>query len=152
MKIFYDTEFIEDGVTVDLLSIGMIREDGETYYAEFAECKKELASDWVKWHVLPYLTGSVKPRIQIRSEIYEFVGKKPEFWASYAAYDWIALCQLFGKMIDLPAGWPMFCRDLQQLRNGRDLTPVKLLEPKHNALSDAMWVRNAWHYLTREFE
>ena len=37
MKIFFDTEFIEDGKTIDLISIGMVREDGETYYASSPE-------------------------------------------------------------------------------------------------------------------
>lgn len=27
MKIWFDTEFIEDGKTIDLISIGMVRED-----------------------------------------------------------------------------------------------------------------------------
>ena len=29
MKIFFDTEFIEDGKTIELLSIGLVREDGK---------------------------------------------------------------------------------------------------------------------------
>ena len=41
MRICFDTEFIEDGRTIDLLSIGLVREDGATYYAEPAE-----ADEW----------------------------------------------------------------------------------------------------------
>ncbi len=33
MKIFYDAEFIEDGVTIDLISIAMVAEDGRELYA-----------------------------------------------------------------------------------------------------------------------
>ena len=33
MKIYYDTEFLEDGTTIELISIGMVREDGQEYYA-----------------------------------------------------------------------------------------------------------------------
>lgn len=33
MKFFYDTEFIEDGKTIDLISIGIVAEDGLEYYA-----------------------------------------------------------------------------------------------------------------------
>ena len=33
MRIFYDTEFLEDGKTIDLISIGMVAEDGREYYA-----------------------------------------------------------------------------------------------------------------------
>lgn len=41
--------------------------------------------------------------------------KEPnEFYAYYADYDWVAFCSLFGKMIDLPEGFPMYCKDLKQ--------------------------------------
>ncbi len=39
----------------------------------------------------------------------------PEFYAYYADYDWVVFCWLFGKMIDLPEGFPMYCRDLKQV-------------------------------------
>ena len=91
MKIFFDTEFIEDGKTIDLISIGLVREDGATYYAEAAECDRSRAHEWVVENVFPHLRGLVKPRAQIADEIVDFVGEKPEFWAYYADYDWVAL-------------------------------------------------------------
>src|SRR5688572_9747675 len=94
-RIWFDTEFIEDGVTIDLISIGLVRGDGSTYYAECKECDYNHASEWVRKNVLPHLTGQQRPRRQIAQEIVEFVGKKPEFWAYYADYDWVALCQLY---------------------------------------------------------
>src|SRR4051812_11038169 len=33
MKYFYDTEFLEDGQTIELISIGIVAEDGREYYA-----------------------------------------------------------------------------------------------------------------------
>ena len=33
MRYFYDTEFLEDGETIDLISIGIVAEDGREYYA-----------------------------------------------------------------------------------------------------------------------
>ena len=41
MRIWFDTEFIEDGRTIDLLSIGMVRDDGLEYYAEPQEAARE---------------------------------------------------------------------------------------------------------------
>lgn len=38
----------------------------------------------------------------------------PEFYAYYADYDWVVFCWLFGRMIDLPKGFPMYCKDLKQ--------------------------------------
>jgi hypothetical protein len=146
MKLWFDTEFIEDGVTIDLLSIGIVREDGETYYAEPAEADRSRASDWVRENVLPFLTGPIKPRAQIAREIVEFAGKSPEWWAYYADYDWVVLCQLYGTMMHLPTGWPMYCRDVKQVavEGGFDLSGVTYSGPEHNALTDALWTRDAW--------
>lgn len=156
MRIWFDTEFIEDGKTIDLMSIGLVREDGEVYYAEPAECRLEMASPWVWKNVIPHLLGwtedirrtgheCLKPRAVIAKEIIEFAGEKPEFWAYYADYDWVALCQLFGTMMDLPKGWPMYCRDLKQLCDWLGNPPlVKQTVTEHFALNDACWTKRAW--------
>lgn len=143
MRIYFDTEFIEDGRTIDLLSIGLVREDGATYYAEPAETDRSRASEWVKANVLPHLTGPVKPRAVIAAEIVEFVGPAPEFWAYYADYDWVALCQLYGTMMDPPKGWPMYCRDAKQYQDEHRISfQPQTAEhgPEHHALSDAKWL------------
>ena len=38
MKYTYDTEFHENGRTIDFISIGIVCEDGREYYAENSEC------------------------------------------------------------------------------------------------------------------
>ena len=139
MRIYFDTEFIEDGRTIDLLSIGLVREDGAEYYAEPKEADRSRASAWVEQNVLPTLTGPIKPRAEIARDIAAFVGAGPEFWAYYADYDWVALCQLFGTMMDLPDGWPMYCRDLKQLADEAGIS-VSHDDSEHNALGDARWV------------
>lgn len=40
--------------------------------------------------------------------------KNIEFYGYYADYDWVVFCWLFGKMKDLPKGFPMYCIDLKQ--------------------------------------
>lgn len=151
MKIWFDTEFIEDGKTIDLISIGMVREDGAKYYIENAECDLERASAWVKQNVLPHLAGGASRirRYQIAEDIRNFAGEKPEFWAYYADYDWVALCQLYGTMLDLPKGWPMYCRDVKQLCDsvGNPKLP-KQTSQEHNALLDATWTKEAWEWLS----
>ena len=148
MRFWFDTEFIEDGRTIDLISIGIVAEDGREYYAEAAECDLSRASDWVKQNVLPHLRGETKPRAQIAAEIVAFVGEQPEVWAYYAGYDWVALCQLYGRMVDLPKGWPMFCLDIKQVAHelGNPELP-RHGEGEHDALSDARWNRTAWQLL-----
>lgn len=143
--LWFDTEFMDDGRTIDLISIGIVRDDGVEYYAECAEFDLSKASDWLISNVVPRLTRTVKPRAQIAKEIVEFAGDKPEFWAYYASYDWVALCQLYGTMMDLPKPWPMFCLDIRQLQHSRRIPMIWTQEPnEHNALSDARWARQAW--------
>lgn len=145
MNIYFDTEFIDTGREVHLLSIGMVRHDGLTYYAEPDDAPKHLACEWVQKNVLPHLTGPVKTRAQIKYEIIEFCGAHPVFWAYFASYDWLCLSQIFGKMMDVPAHWPHFVMDLQQWRlmnSVRDLPKQSTTE--HNALNDALWTKEAW--------
>jgi hypothetical protein len=55
-----------------------------------------------------------------------------EFYAYYADYDWVAFCWLFGKMMDLPTGFPMYCFDLKQI-----------LDEKVNKL-EWLYLRDIW--------
>ncbi|HET7322728.1 MAG TPA: hypothetical protein VFJ06_00160 [Halococcus sp.] len=36
VRFFYDTEFIDNGRIIDLISIGVVAEDGREFYAIFA--------------------------------------------------------------------------------------------------------------------
>lgn len=45
--------------------------------------------------------------------------KPVEFYGYFADYDWVLFCSLFGRMIDLPSGFPMYCRDLKQMLDER---------------------------------
>lgn len=174
MKIFYDTEFIEDGRTIDLISIGMVTENGREYYAVNADMPVDRVREhpWLRenvWPQLPLLglkkalmyTGNgpskheikvkepghldrnstlVRPRMLIRNEVREFIlaMPKPQLWAWYGAYDHVVLAQLFGPMIDLPDGIPMFTNDLKQeaVRLGNPTVPQQPAG-QHNALEDA---------------
>lgn len=147
MRICFDTEFIEDGRTIDLISIGMVREDGMQYYAELEGADFDRANEFVLSNVVPHLTGATQPPLEVAEELIDFAGEEPEFWAWYADYDWVALCQIFGRMLDLPAGWPKYCRDFKQVKDGHGLVlpkhDVTLDGPEHHALSDARWLHRA---------
>lgn len=148
MRIWFDTEFIEDGRTIDLISIGLIREDGAELYLESGDVDWRKANPWVLENVHPRLEGKRQfTRNEIAHLILSFAGDSPEFWAYYADYDWVVLCQLYGRMIDLPKGWPMFCRDLKQLLGDRTELPPNPRE--HNALWDARWTRSTHMWLER---
>lgn len=65
MKYFYDTEFLEDGKTIELISIGIVSEDGRNYYAVNAEVNADddehslgrriARHEWLMQNVVPSL-------------------------------------------------------------------------------------------------
>lgn len=46
---------MEDGKTIDLISIGLVSESGCAFYAVSTEARLDLASAWVRTNVLPLL-------------------------------------------------------------------------------------------------
>ena len=46
VQYFYDTEFIENGRTIDLVSIGVVAEDGREFYAVSKEFDANAAGPW----------------------------------------------------------------------------------------------------------
>lgn len=157
MKYFFDTEFIEDGQTIDLISIGMVAEDGREFYAVNKGFRLDRCHPWLWNNVLPYLPPhsdlAWMPKMHIRDSIKAFCDPqtygRPEFWANYGAYDWVVFCQLFGPMIDLPPEYPRFCLDLQYLFEQEGRPTLHIQNPmKHNALEDARWNKKAYEALT----
>ncbi|OHU97004.1 polyadenylate-specific 3'-exoribonuclease AS [Mycobacterium talmoniae] len=159
MRYFYDTEFIEDGRTIELISIGVAAEDGREYYGISTEFDPARAGRWVRTHVLPKLPSPASPlwrsRQQIRADLEAFLrvdgGAPIELWAWVGAYDHVVLCQLWGAMPDLPAPMPRFTRDLRQLWEDRGCPP---LPPRpadtHDALVDAREQLRRYRVITGE--
>jgi hypothetical protein len=210
MKYFLDTEFIEGFHRpflgkrrhyIDLISIGVVREDGAEYYAISTEFNPKDANDWVKKNVIAQLPDKYvdimdspnrrmqamawKPNKVILQELCYFFGYTPvdtgfgidwlsvdkdvQVYGYYADYDWVLFCSLFGRMMDLPDGFPMHCIDLKQILDEKvskldnsdfftefhkkeplsfkeklDLVKTKNIkypkqENEHNALADAKW-------------
>jgi 3' exoribonuclease, RNase T-like len=162
-KVFYDTEFLEDGKTIELISIGMAAEDGRELYLvnRDAPWKRIKKNDWLMANVVPSLpqphgdwinqmpkswpidfhNPAVMAKADIAQAVRAFLLAVPdvELWAWYGAYDHVVLAQLFGRMIDLPRGVPMWTNDLRQemYRLGDpEGGPVQECG-EHNALEDA---------------
>lgn len=167
MRLTIDFEFYENGLTIAPISLGMVREDGTEYYAVNADMPFGPISEspWLMTNVMPSLpvrTGHfdpwdrdhpdfvhVKSKEQIRTEVLRFLMDTPNvsLWAWYAAYDHVALAQLFGRMIDLPIGIPQRTNDIAQEweRLGYPMMPEQP-SGNHNALADARFnlVRMLW--------
>lgn len=160
MKYFLDTEFIESGprTPIQLISIGIVSEDGRRFYGISSEFRPEDASVWVHENVLAQLEPYVRHTLsELALAIADFcspdIHGKPEFWGYYADYDWVVFAQIFGTMMDLPKGFPMYCRDIKQLcdEKGNPMLPAQG-KGEHNALADAIWNQKAYEFLTRKRE
>lgn len=221
MKYFLDTEFItgfkkpikslptfgnfnKPEFFIQLISIGIVCEDGREFYAVSNEFDESLADDWVKENVISKLeywqkldaSTSIchrgvnskkfgKSIIEIRNEVVKLLGggcdeyspklyvpKETEIYAYFADYDWVVFCNLFGRMIDLPEGMPMYCKDLKQYlddfakkeaesNNISFETALKAIkesqkypkqENEHSALDDARWNYKLFKFLTNKIK
>jgi hypothetical protein len=233
MKFFIDTEFLEGTQkekfpislfrkntppTIDIISIGVVSEEGAEYYAiskdfnlkeawnrfqlkKTSPAKKyigifEEREYWIRENVLKpifyewkgkdiyfheidftyqefkkLLNEYGKTNKQIAEEVKNFCGDidsrlrsfrrgdsfEPEFYAYYGSYDWVAFCWLFGKMIDLPKGFPYLTYDIQQLIVENNIDKKQLLKEvpqinNHNALQDALWNKNAFNWIENEIK
>lgn len=152
MRYFYDCEFIEDGHTIDLVSIGVVADDGREFYAVSTEFDPSRAGKWVRTNVLDKLPSPAskawRSRNRIREDLAEFLldGADPayaqpgdvELWAWVGAYDHVVLCQLWGDMTTLPRFMPRFTRELKQVWEdvGSPALPAAPGDA-HDALADA---------------
>jgi len=200
MKYFFDTEFHEykhDGFnpTIELISIGIVAEDGRELYivSRDFDWYPAMKNDWLRinvimpiyeemtgdqdnenWTLADHGTGVLhelfadavtdqgRTHEQIRDDVIAFVGKdpNPQFYAYYADYDWVVFCWLFGRMIDLPKGFPMYCRDLKQMLDEKceamgiwadalkEYPGFPTQENEHNALDDARWNARLYQFLS----
>ncbi len=196
VRYFYDFEFIEDGITIEPISVGIVCGDGREYYGVNGDVDllKLKGSPWLIANVLPHLPlngrgaleqyldpapedivprtdllalvdldrthTNVRTRQQIADEVRSFILApylesdhvvEIELWADYAAYDHVALAQLYGRMIDLPDGFPMFTRDVQDYARHLAVEGEYLPQPAddadHHALADAHLTRSRWRFL-----
>jgi 3' exoribonuclease, RNase T-like len=151
-RYFYDCEFIEDGQTIELVSIGVIAQDGREFYAVSTEFDPARASGWVRSHVLNKLPAPADPawrsRAAIRDELYAFLtapGVPVELWAWFAAYDHVVVAQLWGAMPDLPREVPRLTREIRQHWEAAGCPPIpRAGTDRHDALADARLAYARW--------
>lgn len=188
MKYFIDTEFIEGFHKplfgnrrhfIDLISIGIVAEDGREFYAVSNEFNWKDADEWVRKNVIakiPIRLGKkesliswqkrpkpgasyegewidAKSNKEITAGLLEFfgcwrdqhfwrVGKDiPEVYGYYSDYDWVLFCSLFGRMIDLPKGFPMYCIDLKQMldENAAQIDQLEITKHIYASVDNGKW-------------
>src|SRR5882757_7490806 len=103
MKYWIDTEFHEEPGRLDLISLGIVAENGAEWYGVSGWFKAEDCNLWVKKHVLPRLADPRNQHAVVGARAFEhrknmahalmkfFEGDTtPEFWGYYSDYDWVA--------------------------------------------------------------
>jgi 3'-5' exoribonuclease-like protein len=155
VRYFYDCEFIEDGRTIDLVSIGVVDEDGREFYAVSTEFDPDKAIDWVRRNVLdklpPPADAAWRSLEQIRTDLLEFLlapAEPIELWAWMSAYDHVCLGQLWGDMRKLPRPIPRFTHELRQRWEDAGSPPLPAAPAdQHDALADARHNLARWRAL-----
>lgn len=118
-KVFLDTEFTGLHLRTTLISIALVADSGQEFYAEFTDYDRKQISPWIEENVLNRLqlktekTGvyhnheltKVKgDRIEIASQLRMWLSQFTaiEIWADVLAYDWVLFCELFGGALNIP--------------------------------------------------
>ena len=130
MKIFFDTEFTGLHKNTTLISIGIIAEDGRTFYAELTDYDVSQVDDWIQQNVIDNLSSQlefeayrqspVHPNIPVTKQFnievlgdtktvadslrcwVEQFNETVEVWSDCLAYDWVLFCNLFGHAFNIP--------------------------------------------------
>jgi len=173
MNVFFDMEFTGLIKAASPLSIGLISEDGKTFYAEYQIEKSAVLSDWITENVIPNLrfrdVWSSVPTIdfdhydmkgdvsQIRARLLEWLGQfdKVIMWGDCLAYDWVLFCDLWIGAMHIPDNIYYIPFDLSTLFYVKGIDPDINREDylgmdhgaKHNALYDAKIIRKCYQKL-----
>lgn len=123
-KIFFDTEFTGLHQKTTLISIGLVAETGESFYAELTDYDESQIDEWLQKNVIDNLLLS-KPLIHGHSAIVyeggmpkEYCGdlkklrpvlehwlsqfESIEMWSDCLSYDWVLFCQIFEHAFKIP--------------------------------------------------
>lgn len=178
MRIYLSTQFVEVNAKIELISIALIAGE-KTFYAESSEFNLANANIWTKREVIPKLKfyARVEEFVEKNDDDTEVYGtleeivtqivyflsyyEEIEFWSIFSAYEFVALCQLFGGLEHTPNNWPDFIDDLKNLERTLeeegifdlvDSLPSELKEDEsqvHNALYDCKWNKAYHEYLLK---
>lgn len=153
MNIFIDTEFtnFEKGKR-ELISIGLVADDGAEFYGESTEFRNECCTDFVHDVVLPKLgrfPGRAMPRAQLRAELLAWLAQYDD-QQPVLCYDFIGDIVLFlelvlympGKLVEKHI-WPLIDETAveQYFMNARIAGEA---DEDHHALYDARANRYAY--------
>lgn len=176
MKVFFDTEFTGLHQNTTLISIGLIAEDGQTFYAELTDYNKSQVDDWLQENVINnlFLVGkgvnrtaslvTVKgPTAFVKKHLESWITQlgPVEIWSDCLSYDWVLFNQLFGHAFNIPGNVHYIpfdiCTFLKLAGHDPDISREEFAgevssDKKHNALHDARVIKACYERLNKEFK
>ena len=135
MNIYFDTEFTQLSKNGELISIGLVTDSDDAFYAEFTDFSTELLTDWHYENVIKNLMNSEKPKcsriieridncvgmtgtkIEVRTELLIWlIGFQEEIQlvSDVCHYDFMFFIDIFGTAFDLPRCVNPTCIDINQ--------------------------------------
>lgn len=171
MKVFFDTEFTGLHKDTTLISIGLVDENGRTFYAEFSDYDESQCDKWIRENVIKHLKWSTEGPLEDFSNIYdnnweafgskEYIKKVLADWLSKyeevelvsdcCHYDMVLFVDIFGNAFDLPENVNPVCHDINQdiakhydksERDAFDLSREEIIE-KYNNIIKKYWESEA---------
>ena len=168
MRVFLDSEFTGLVSGAELISIGLISQDGRTFYAELNDYDAKNINDWLRENVITHLRftefrsnprldlehhAMKTSRFDVSNALSEWLAQwdKVEIWGDCIAYDWVLFCGLFGGAMKIPSNVYYIPFDIATLFYVRGIDPdisrveyAGASEAKHNALHDAKIIRSCY--------
>ena len=132
VKIFFDTEFTGLYKDTELISIGLVDENGREFYGEITDFDKSKVDEWIKENVLLNTVEFGDISILDICDVVDsyYVGTKEtitnylkewlkaydniELVSDVCHYDMVLFIDLFGTAFDLPSNINASCHDINQ--------------------------------------
>lgn len=140
MRVYLDTEFADwDDPDTDLISIALVSEDGDEFYAERTDFDRRKCTRFVEKNVLPLLGAPGVLRLSedaLKQAVLDWLVQipEPEIAVDYDG-DWVLLVRLLAP--DIPAN--LAVTNIYKMLDKEKLEAYYALHdaPRHHALHDA---------------
>jgi hypothetical protein len=171
-RVFFDTEFTGLHQNTTLISIGLIAETGETFYAELTDYDSDQVDEWIAKNVISKLDldGSYPHNVRellikgdkgvVKSELERWFSQfdSVEMWSDCLSYDWVLFCELFGHAFKVPKNIFYIPFDICTLFKVKGIDPdvsretfsgldIEGEQSKHNAMWDAIVIKACYQKL-----
>jgi hypothetical protein len=173
-NLFLDTEFTGLHQNTTLISIGLVAETGQTFYAECTDYDISQVNDWIQENVINNLvladyTHNVNlneftikgDKEAVKDALTHWLSQfdQMEIWSDCLAYDWVLFCQLYNGAFGVPKNVFYIPFDISTMFKLKGIDPDISREEftkdvfqdatmsKHNALHDAFVIKACYDKL-----